>query len=100
MSGVHDMGGDPNAGPIDRNEHEIEDWERIAEAINAALTQKGLKRTDEQRRAIENLDGYLELGYYERWAAANEALLIEKGILTKEEIDTKAADIERRWGSR
>jgi hypothetical protein len=96
MSGVHDMGGSPG-GPIDKGQHEIEDWERLADAINIALGIKGLQTTDELRRAIESLENYRELSYYERWAAAAEKLLVEKGILTREEIDERAAEIERRW---
>jgi len=30
--------------------------------------------------------------------AATEKLLVEKGILTGDEIDERAAEIERRWG--
>jgi hypothetical protein len=97
MTGVHDMGGSPG-GPIDKGQHEIEDWERLADAINIALGIKGLQTTDELRRAIESLETYRELSYYERWAAAAEKLLVEKGILTREEIDERAAEIERRWG--
>jgi hypothetical protein len=96
MTGVHDMGGSPG-GPIDKGQHEIEDWERLADAINIALGIKGLQTTDELRRAIESLENYRELSYYERWAAAAEKLLVEKGILTREEIDERAAEIERRW---
>lgn len=97
MSGTHDMGGEP-AGPIDRTGHEPEDWERLADAINAALGKKGLQTTDEHRRAIESLPDYRDLAYYERWASATEKLLVEKGILTSAEIDERAADFERRWG--
>ena len=96
MTGVHDMGGSP-AGPIDKKGHEIEDWERLANAVNIALDIKGLKTTDDHRRAIESLENYRELGYYERWVAATEKLLVEKGILTREEIDERSAEIERRW---
>ena len=96
MTGVHDLGGSP-AGPIDKSQHEIEDWERLADAVNIALGIKGLQTTDELRRAIESLENYRELGYYERWTAATEKLLVEKGILTREEIDERTAEIERRW---
>ena len=98
MSGKHDMGGD-SGGPIDRSGHEVEDWERLADAINSALGGKGLQTTDQHRRAIESLPDYLELGYYERWAAATEKLLAEKGLLTRAEVDAKAREIERRWGA-
>ena len=90
------MGGAPG-GPIDRSQHEIEDWERLADAINGALGAKGLQSTDELRRSIESLEEYRELSYYERWVAATEKLLIEKDVLSSDEIDERAAEIERRW---
>jgi hypothetical protein len=96
VTGVHDLGGSPG-GPIDVSQHEVEDWERLADAVNAALGGKGLQTTDEHRRAIESLENYKELGYYERWIAATELLLVEKGILTREEIDERSADLRRRW---
>ena len=97
MSGVHDMGGSP-AGPIDTGQHEVEDWERLADAISSALGARGLYSTDEHRRAIESLGNYRDLSYYERWAAATEILLVEKGVLTGDEVDERTAEIERRWG--
>ncbi|HEY6690356.1 MAG TPA: hypothetical protein VI008_04850 [Rubrobacter sp.] len=97
MGGVHDIGGSPG-GPIDRGQHEVEDWERLADAINGALGAKGLQSTDELRRAIESLEEYRDLSYYERWVAATEKLLVEKGVLSSEEIDERAASIRRRWG--
>jgi hypothetical protein len=96
LGGVHDMGGSPG-GPIDRGQHEVEDWERLADAINAALGGKGLQTTDQHRRAMESLEEYRNLSYYERWVAATEKLLVEKGVLTSEEIDERAASIRRRW---
>jgi hypothetical protein len=98
MKKVHDMGGRREEfGPIDRSDHQVEDWERVADAVNIVLNAKGHKTTDEMRRAIESLDGYREMGYYERWAAAAELLVVEKGLLTKEEIDARAAELEQRW---
>jgi hypothetical protein len=90
------MGGSPG-GPIERGQHEVEDWERLADAINSALGAKGLQTTDELRRSIESLEDYLDLSYYERWVAATEKLLVEKGVLSGDEIDERAAEIERRW---
>ena len=85
-------------GPIDRSDHEVEDWERLADAVNYVLNAKGYKTTDEMRRAIESLDRYRVMSYYERWAAAAELLVVEKDLLTGEEIDARAAELERRWG--
>jgi hypothetical protein len=91
------MGGSPG-GPVDRGQHEVEDWERLADAINGALGAKGLQSTDELRRAIESLEDYRDLSYYERWVAATEKLLVEKGFLSSNEIDERAAEIRHRWG--
>jgi hypothetical protein len=100
MKGIHDLGGSPGAGAIDKSQHEVEDWERLADAVTIVLDKKGLKTTDELRRAIESLgpERYAELSYYERWIAATELLLVEKGILTHEEIDAKSAELEESWG--
>jgi hypothetical protein len=46
MTRAHDLGGSPG-GPIDKSQHETEDWERLADAINMALGMKGLQTTDE-----------------------------------------------------
>ena len=91
------MGGSPG-GPVDMGQHEVEDWERLADAINGALGAKGLQSTDELRRAIESLEDYRDLSYYERWVAATEKILVEKGVLSSNEIDERAAEIRHRWG--
>lgn len=98
--GHHDIGGLPGAGRIDQSEHSLSDWEILADAVNQALGAKGVKRTDEMRRAREEMDSaaYRGMTYYERWIASIEAILIEKKILTKEEIDRKLADFETKWG--
>ncbi|MGH3147211.1 MAG: hypothetical protein ACRDTR_15550 [Rubrobacter sp.] len=99
MGGVHDLGGSPG-GPVDQSQHEVKDWERLADAVTVALDGKGIKTTDEHRRAQESLppEVYARLSYYERWVAATEALLVEKGVLTTEEIDGRTQEISRRWG--
>ncbi len=88
------------AGPIDQTEHQLSDWEILADAINQALGVKGIRRTDESRRASEDMDKelYRSLSYYERWIVSVETILAEKKILTTEEIDRKVAEFEKRWG--
>jgi hypothetical protein len=94
-----DRGGWPGAGPIDRSEHQLADWELLAEAVSFAIGAKGIRCTDESRRAQESLplEVYERLGYYERWIHGSELILIEKGLLTKEEVDRKVAELERQW---
>ena len=95
----HDLGGLP-AGAVNRSEHQLSDWEVLADAINQALGEKRIKRTDEMRRAREDMDSelYRSMSYYERWIASMETILTEKKILTREEIDRKVAEFEKRWG--
>jgi len=87
MSRVHDMGGQTGFGPVPVGEaggppfHA--DWEARVYAIGAVLRQRGLFSTDELRDAIERLPPaqYLAASYYERWLAAVEMLVAEKGVL-------------------
>jgi nitrile hydratase len=94
------MGGRPTDEPLNTDEHALADWEVVADAVAQALGRKGIRSTDESRRAMEDMpaDDYLSLSYYERWVKGTEMLLTEKGILSKEEIDRKMADLEETWG--
>jgi hypothetical protein len=100
MPRVHDRGGWPGAGPINKAEHDLSMWEKRTDALLVLLTspEKRVMRVDELRRAIESLppDAYETMSYYERWITAIEALMIEKGILTREEVDRKVKEIENR----
>jgi len=93
MNGVHDMGGMDGFGPVVREENEPvfhADWEGRAYALALAT---GLARSnaDEFRHAIERIPParYLKSSYYERWLAAVETLLVERGVVTLEEILAK-----------
>ena len=98
MPTVHDRGGWPDDTPIDLTEHEYSDWERRVDAVHQVLGAQGIRTTDEMRRAIESLpaEQYESLSYYEKWTAALEILLIEKGILTAAEIDGKVGELRER----
>lgn len=100
MPRTHDMGGRQDAGPIDRSEHQLADWEVLADGMNTALGVKGLRTTDEHRRAREDMppELYPKLSYYERWIYSLEEVLIERGLVSRDEIDRKQAEIEKRWG--
>jgi nitrile hydratase len=87
--GVHDLGGLPTDGPIDRSEHTLDDWEMLTDAISGALIQRGLANADELRRGIEGMprELYLQASYYERWLVSFESILTEKGVLAPGELD-------------
>ena len=100
MPAVHDRGGWPTDEPIDRQEHEWADWERQTQSLRTVLDQKGIMNVDELRRGIESIDPgeYESTTYFERWSASIEMNLVEKGVLTTEEIDERAAALRDRWG--
>ena len=94
MARVHDRGGWPTDEPIDQSEHNMMDWEVRLDALHGVVAAKGLRTVDEMRRAIESLEPeqYESMSYYERWSAALEILMVEKGVLTTAEIDQKVAE--------
>jgi nitrile hydratase subunit beta len=94
------MGGRPSEESLNLQEHALADWEVLADAVQLALSAKHISRADTLRRGIEDMpeSDYLSLSYYERWAKSTEAWLVEKGILSREEIDRKQAELEQTWG--
>ena len=70
----------------------------MTDALQYVLVGKGLTSTDELRRSMEDLppEDYEGFSYYERWAAGIEALLVEKNVLTTEEIYGMARELADR----
>ena len=100
MRKPHDLGGKPTDEPIEQARHDLMDWERRIDSIRGVLGAKGHLGVDELRRAIEGLgpETYGALSYYERWAAAVEVLLVEKGLLTAQELDLEMARMKNSGG--
>lgn len=95
---AHDLGGQP-AGPVDRTEHETEPWQNLATALMYLLRDRcSLAKTDEMRRAIEDMkpEDYRRLGYFDKWAVGLSTLVVEKGLMRREEIARRASDISTR----
>jgi hypothetical protein len=80
---AHDRGGWVTAEPIDREEHELADWEVLMDAIVGVLATRGVMNVDELRRGIESMppEDYERASYYERWLYSVETILEEKGVL-------------------
>jgi nitrile hydratase len=101
MRAPHDIGGLPG-GPVDTEPHAPTFWEKQVDAVNVLLSddKRRIMTRDERRLAIESLgeEVYRTLGYYERWTAAVTRLLLQKGILSQDEIDAKIAEIRARMG--
>jgi len=88
---VHDRGAWPTDAPIDRTEHELDDWELLTDALVHSLASEGLMNVDELRRGIESMppDQYEQASYYERWLYSIETILTEKGVLAAGELDAR-----------
>jgi hypothetical protein len=93
----HDMGG-LAAGPVAVEEHPVAPWQKTTMAMRVALgkTGRGLIATDELRRAIEDLppEDYRSFAYFEKWIAAVTNLLVEKGVLTHEEVAARVTALK------
>lgn len=91
MNGVHDLGGMHNLGPIAPVAGEPlfhHEWERRAFAVTLAAGFLGEWNIDQSRFARERMPPaeYLASGYYEKWIHGLELLLIERGLVTEEEL--------------
>jgi hypothetical protein len=64
------------------------------------LSRQKLLRVDELRRQIEGLppDAYETMSYYERWIAAITRVLLERGVLTSDELGRRMAEVRARGG--
>lgn len=95
--GPQDIGGQP-AGPVDVVDHGMKFWERQANALRSVLSRRRIVRTDELRRAAEDLgDRYSQLAYFEITTSALRTLMLEKGYMTEQELEAKMKEIRARF---
>ena len=96
----HDMGG-LSAGPVGQTEHDYTPWEKRVDAILRLISddKRKLMIVDEHRRIMEDLGpgAYDELSYYERWISAITTILIEKGVLSIDELGRGMEEVKTRW---
>ncbi len=97
MRSHHDMGGEP-AGPVQPSEHDYALWEKRVDALLVLLTRKQRMNVDELRRNIESLgaEAYDGLSYYERWMQSIAQTLIQRGVISVDELGRKIAEVEQR----
>src|SRR5271165_5526443 len=103
LRGHHDMGGLP-VGPVERAEHDYALWEKRVDALMMLLCHRNrrLLTVDELRRHIESLgpEAYDTMSYYERWIHAITQTLLERGVITVDELGRKMEAIEAREAQR
>lgn len=100
MHGIHDLGGMHGHGPVRSEENEPvfhEPWEGRAFGLFATTFVFAGYTVDEFRHAIEKMPPahYLEASYYEHWLTAFEEVLIARGIVTRAELDARAAKLKK-----
>ena len=93
MNGIHDMGGMQGLGEIGYKESAPgfdEPWEIRLFALVQAVRSRSL-RTEIERIPASN---YLSMGYYERWYTALVNQIVERGTVTRAEVDSGRADAD------
>ena len=84
-----DLGGRDGFGPVTPEpEGELwhDAWEPRALALTLAMGATGSWNIDQSRSARETLPDYAQLSYYRIWLAALQRLMIERGMVTDDEI--------------
>ncbi|NOG72449.1 SH3-like domain-containing protein [Roseicella sp. DB1501] len=87
---IHDMGGLSRfrCSAVERDEAPPDAFGKRVDALRQILAQKGLMTVDELRRGIEAIPEpeYFALTYYERWLTSITGLMLEKGVVTPEDL--------------
>jgi nitrile hydratase subunit beta len=91
MNGPHDLGGAHGFGPVAPESNEPvfhADWEKRAFALVLAMGATGAWTLDMSRHARERIPPaeYLRSGYYEIWFAGLRRLLVERGLVSRDEL--------------
>jgi hypothetical protein len=95
MDGMHDLGGKQGFGPV-RYTHDAQAfharWEVRVNSLYAFAVRSGIFNMDEYRHAIERMEPrhYLTASYYERSLTSLATLCVEKGVVTREELERRA----------
>lgn len=95
MDGMHDLGGKQGFGKVrytlDAPAFHAA-WEVRANSLYAFAVRRGLFNMDEYRHAIERMEPrhYLSASYYERSLTGMATLCVEKGLLTREQLEQRA----------
>ena len=94
MDGIHDLGGKQGFGRVRYAPKALAfhaPWEKRANALYSLAVKLGVFNMDEYRHAIERMEPrhYLSAGYYERTLTSLATLCVEKGLVTREELDRR-----------
>ena len=91
MDGLHDLGGKQGFGRVKYpSAPHNENWRPLVRALHAFAIESHIYNMDEFRHAIERMTPrhYISAPYFERHLTAIATLLREKGIATREELES------------
>ena len=92
MNTAHDLGGMRGFGRIDRSQTELfpSEWEKMVFAMTLACGMLGRWNLDQSRSAREQMEPehYLASSYYEHWLHGLELLLVERGLVSRAELQS------------
>ena len=93
------MGGLP-AGTVEPTEHAYALWEKRVDALLVLLSSAKQMTVDELRKNIEAIgpDAYDRMSYYERWIHSITQTLIQRGVISIDELGRKMAELEKKNG--
>ena len=91
MNGAQDLGGMHGFGPVQPEANEPVfhgEWEKRAFALTLAMGMPGGWNIDMSRSARESIPppDYLRKTYYDIWFTALEKLMLERGLISKEDL--------------
>ena len=98
MDGMHDLGGKQGFGRVryalNASTFHAE-WEVRANSLYAFAVRQGIFNMDEYRHAIERMEPrhYMAASYYERSLTSLATLLVEKGVVSREELERRAGGL-------
>jgi nitrile hydratase len=103
VDGIHDLGGMQGFGPVEIRRHEPvfhHQWEGRVFGLVALAVGASVFNGPMFRHAIERMEPahYLASSYYEHWLTALATLLVESGMISREELARRAGCFPLSYG--
>ena len=86
---------------VNQDDRDLYDWEKSTHALVEALREQGIIYTEELREGIDSIPAHQfdSLSHYETWSASVAMLLVDKNVLTEQEIEAKVQQLDQRWST-